>query len=121
MKPSRKLNAVIRLLATAIILTNLVGCGGRLGDFTMLSSKQFNVPVNSMQKGARVTGEDCANRILFFRFGHVRPDVKTAVDQAIEKESANALVDAVVEWSEIELVLFYNSCFTVTGTAAKIQ
>src|SRR5712692_6814501 len=121
MKPSRKLKAVIRLLATAIILTNLVGCGGRLGDFTFLTSKQFNVPVNSMQKGARVTGEDCANVILFIPIGHIHPSVKTAIDQAIEKEGANALVDAVVEESFIWALVFSSHCFTVTGTAATIK
>jgi len=87
----------------------------------MLSSKQFNVPVNSMEKGARVTGEDCSTRILFFTVGHVHPSVKTAIDQAIEKEGANALVDAVVEWNEVELLIFGNRCYTVTGTAAKLK
>jgi hypothetical protein len=100
---------------------SLVGCGGQLGNFTFLTSKQFNVPVNSMQKGARVTGEDCANVVLFIPIGHIHPSVKTAIDQAIEKESANALVDVVVEESLVWLLLFSSHCITVTGTAATIK
>jgi len=121
MSSLHKLKAMLRMVAVVIVMGSLVGCGGRLGDFTMLSSKQFNVPVNSMEKGARVTGEDCSNHFLFFRFGHIHPSVKTAIDQAIEKESANALVDAVVEWNEVEFIIFGSVCYTVTGTAVKLK
>lgn len=121
MSSLNKLKAVLRLVVVVITMGSLVGCGGRLGDFTFLTSKQFNVPINSMQKGARVTGEDCATQILFIPIGHIQPSVKSAIDQAIEKESANALVDATVEWSHIWLLLFGNNCITVTGTAATIK
>ena len=121
MMPLHKLKPVLRFLTIGVVLGSLAGCGGRLGDFTFLTSKQFNVPVNSMQKGARVTGEDCANVVLFTPIGHIHPSVKTAIDQAIEKEGANALVDAVVEESFIWAVIFSSHCFTVTGTAATIK
>jgi len=119
MSPSSLRTIKIFVALSSICL--LAGCGGRLGDFTVLTSKQFNAPVSSMVKGGRVTGEDCSTRVMFFTFGHVNPSVKSAVDQAIEKESANALVDAVVEWNQINLIVFGSNCFTVTGTAAKIQ
>ena len=121
MRRACKLKAIVQLLVIVVVMSGLAGCGGRLGDFTFLTSKQFNVPVNSMQKGARVTGEDCANVILFIPIGHIHPSVKTAIDQAIEKEGANALVDAVVEESFIWAVIFSSHCFTVTGTAATIK
>lgn len=121
MSSLRKLKAMLRIVAVVLVMGSLTGCGGRLGDFTFLTSKQFNVPVNSMQKGARVTGEDCATQILFIPIGHVYPNVKTAIDQAIEKEGANALIDATVEWSHIWLLLFGNNCLTVTGTAVTIK
>ena len=121
MVPLHKLKAVVRFLVILIVMGSLVGCGGRLGDFTFLTSKQFNVPVNSMEKGARVTGEDCANVILFIPIGHLHPSVKTAIDQAIEKEGANALVDVVVEESFMWALVFSSHCITVTGTAATIK
>ncbi len=115
------MKALVLLLLIAVVSGSLSGCAGRLGDFTLLSSKQFNLPINTMQKGSRVTGEDCSNRFLFIPVGHVHPNVKTAIDRAIEKEGANALVDAVVEWSYLDLILFSSVCFTMTGTTAKIQ
>lgn len=99
----------------------ITGCGGRLGDFTFLTTKQFNLPVTSMVKGARVNGEDCANHILGIRMGHIQPSTKEAVDQAIEKEDANALVDAVVEWELLELILFGTNCIKVEGTAVQLK
>jgi hypothetical protein len=121
MSSLHKLKATLRIVVVVIVMGSLVGCGGRLGDFTLLTSKQFNVPINSMEKGARVTGEDCATQILFIPIGHIHPSVKTAIDQAIEKESANALVDVVVEESVMWALLFANHCITVTGTAATIK
>lgn len=116
-----KLALTGRIMSVLVAMSFLVGCSGRLGNFTVLTSKQFNVPINSMQKGARVTGEDCATQILFIPIGHIHPSVKTAIDQAIEKESANALVDVVVEESFLWALVFANHCITVTGTAATIK
>jgi len=42
----------------------LTACGGRLGDFTLMTSKQFNAPVRNMTKLGRVTGEDCSTEFL---------------------------------------------------------
>ena len=108
---------------TLVFLAFLVlpGCGGRLGDFTFLTTKQFNLPVTTMEKGARVKGEDCANNVLFFSIGHLVPSTKEAIDQAIEKEDANALIDAVVEVYWYQFILFGAHCITVEGTAVKVQ
>lgn len=99
----------------------LTGCGGRLGDFTFLTTKQFSIPVSSFEKRGRVVGEDCANRVLLIPIGHVQPHTKEAVDQAVEKEDGNALVDAVVEWSYIDFILFSSNCIKVEGTAVTIK
>src|SRR5712691_1279158 len=118
-----KSKTIARLLVILAVMGGLVGCagGGRLGDLTFVTSKQFNVPVNSMQKGARVTGEDCAKVVLFIPTGNIRPSVKTAVDQAIEKESANALVDVTVEEAFVRALVYSLHCIIVTGTAATIK
>ncbi len=121
MKPSYAISNSLLVLSLLLGLAILGGCGGRLGDFTFLTTKQFNLPVNSMEKRARVTGEDCANHFLFFRVGHIQPNTKEAIDQAIEKEDANALIDAVVEWSWFDFILFGSNCIKVEGTAVKIQ
>ncbi len=109
---------VLPCIVAALVLT---GCGGRLGDFTFLTSKRFNLPVTTMQERARVTGEDCARNILFFTIGHVQPSTKEAIDQAIEKEDANALIDAVVEWEWFQFIIFGANCIKVEGTAVQIE
>ena len=109
---------VLLVLLGSLVLT---GCGGRIGDFTFLTTKQFNLPVTTMEKGARVRGEDCANNFLFFSLGHVIPNTKEAIDQAIEKEDANALIDVVVERTWFQFIIFGSDCISVEGTAVKVE
>ena len=88
------------------------GCGYRLMDFTVISSKNVNMP--KAKSMARVKGEDCVTVILF-PFG--MPNVKTAVDRAIEKAGGefDALVDGVVAFDNRSFI-FGQQCYVVEGT-----
>jgi len=102
-----------------LMFVSLTGCGYRMGDFTVTTTKNLNIPITKLEKGLRVSGEDCAYRILFIPVGHVVPDVKAATDQALEKNNANFLLDTVWEYSGSNFILFSTYCITVTGTAVK--
>lgn len=97
----------------------VVGCGYRMADFTATATKNLNIPIAKLEKGARVSGEDCAHKFLFFPIGHVVPDVKAATDQALEKDGSNLLLDAVWEYESFSFIFFSSECIKVTGTAVK--
>lgn len=82
----------------------LVGCATRVIDFTVISSKNVQVP--SKGRGQRVEGSDCT----FL----VPPNMKEALDRAIESSGGNydALVDGVVYFNSFWLY----SCYKVEGT-----
>ena len=114
--------ALYRILGTnlaVMVFVSLTGCGYRMGDFTVTTTKNLNIPITKLETGPRVSGEDCAYRILFIPVGHVVPDVKAATDQALEKEHANFLLDTVWEFTGSNFILFGTYCITVTGTAVK--
>jgi hypothetical protein len=86
-------------------------------DFTVISSK--NVSLDSQQRGPnRVTGSVCTP-VIVFPIG--QPDLKTAVDRAIESAGPpyNALVDGVVKYQDKSFILG-KVCFEVTGTPIAI-
>lgn len=81
----------------AITLSSVVllsGCTQRISDFTLTSTKNYNLNANKFVKGKRVTGEHTVPKVIF-PLG--RPDIKTAIDKAIEpNKCAVALSDIVV-------------------------
>ena len=85
-------------LATAVASLALVGCTTRFVDYTLLSTKNVDLSkASSFKRGPnRVTGEDSQIIILFIPTSGT-PNLKTAVDKAIESvPGAVALVDGVV-------------------------
>jgi hypothetical protein len=87
-------------------------------DFTVISSKNANIQGKSY--GKRVEGKDCAGLLLGLIpiTGRFQPNMKEAVDRAIEGAGPgyDALIDGVVD-SEVLLLFVYNqACFVVEGT-----
>ena len=84
-------------------------------------------------RGKRVKGEDCSLMILFIPvFGKLNPDLKDAIDNAIEgdngwstvnfsknsseKTTGNALIDGVIYTRHFGFPpLFFHSCFIAEG------
>jgi hypothetical protein len=100
------------LTATIAIAPVLSGCGYRLMDFTVISSKNVTMP--SSKAVGRVKAEDCVP-VVFIPFG--MPNVKTAVDRAIEQAGGDfdALVDGVVSYDNRSFI-FGKVCYEVEGT-----
>jgi len=77
--------------ASAIFLS---GCTVRIADMTVGSTKNYNLNAAKFEKGRRVIGQDKAP-VVIFPLGI--PNVKTAMDRAIEKDRcAVGLSDVVV-------------------------
>jgi hypothetical protein len=94
-----------------------VGCATRLTDFTVISTKNVDLSkANTFKKGkVIIKGADMPWTILIFPTGF--PDMKTAIDRAIEKDTkAVALVDGVVYYKDWSCLLFGRRGYVVEGT-----
>jgi hypothetical protein len=110
------LRRALPLLGVAALTAALSGCVQRLADFTALSSRNANIPG---ERGERVEGEDMATIILFFPTG--QPNIKTAVDRAIEKGGGDLLVDGVISQKCWDILLFGQCGYVVEGTPVKLH
>lgn len=112
---SRIKRSIIAVLAGCL----LGGCSLRVGDFTVASTK--NIGTLSM-KGDSVVGEDCSSYFLFFNVqGPTEPNVKTAVDRALERAKGDVVVDAVIWRTVIPALIFNQVCFKVEGKVARAE
>ncbi|MCQ9120522.1 hypothetical protein BKG95_00035 [Rodentibacter pneumotropicus] len=73
-----------------LIILGLSGCAThRVGDFTLISTKNININSSTLVKGERVHGVDKSTAIAY---------MKNSVDDAIEQHRcAVALSDAVIK------------------------
>lgn len=99
---------------TLIASLAMVGCTQRIGDFTILSSKNVG---HIGTAGPRVKGSDCV-LIILFPLG--LPNMKTAVDKAIESAGPgyDALSDVVLSQTSWAFIIG-QSCYDIEGTALK--
>lgn len=110
----RTVKNVSLLLLLGIVFS---GCTRRIVDFTVISSK--NVPITeegvALKKAeSRVQGKDSKISVLFF--GGI-PDMKEAIDRAIEKHpGAIALTDGVVKYKSWTCFFFGKNQYIVEGT-----
>jgi hypothetical protein len=75
-----------------VLILLLSGCAtNRIGDFTVLSTRLVDlshIPPEKLKGGTRVRGED-------MHFGSF-PNVKSAIDNALDKGHGDIMVDAVL-------------------------
>jgi len=87
-------------------------------DFTVISSKNANVQGKSY--GQRVEGKDCAGLLLGLIpvTGRFQPNMKEAVDRAIEAAGPgyDALIDGVIDQEVLIFILYNQGCYIVEGT-----
>jgi hypothetical protein len=94
MGPIRSILAVICCAAIA------VGCSQRIGDFTLISTKNVEIG-GKYKKAERMRGEDKA---FYFLFPFGTPNLKNAVDKCIEAGGGELLTNAVINSSAPFLV-----------------
>ncbi len=83
-----------KLLGVLLVVAVASGCSVRVADMTVSSTKNYNINSGKFVKGERVTGED-RHAVVLFPLGI--PNVKTAMDRAIEQDKcAVGLSDVVV-------------------------
>jgi hypothetical protein len=105
-------------LLVVALMVGVAGCSTRITDFTVLSTKNVDVSRVAVYErlAQRVEGDDTAHTILVFPTG--RPDMKEAIDRAIEQVPGGVcLVDGVLyrKWWYIPLI-YGQTSFVVEGS-----
>lgn len=94
------------ILITFIIILFALGCTHRIGDFTIISTKNVNMNApHYFYNNKQVTGEDKKLLILGASVG--TPDLKEAIDNALEQTNgAVALTNVKLRYKYWHLILF---------------
>jgi hypothetical protein len=102
-------------LAVALTALALSGCVQRIMDFTVISTKNVDIPGT---RGEKVTGEDMKSIVIIIPTG--TPNVKAAVDDALNKGGGDVLVDGVISFKNWYIPYIYGQMgFIVEGTSMK--
>ncbi len=109
----KSISFVLIILLLSVLIT---GCTTRIIDFTVISSKNCNI---AGARGERVVGKDAAWLILFIPTGV--PNLKEAVDTAIETGGGDCLVDGVVYSFMYYFVLGAYHGYKVEGTVVNTR
>ena len=91
----------------ALIFFLFVGCAQRIGDFTIVSTKNYESS-KQYKKVGRFVGED---NVFFFIIPFGIPNIKNACDRAIESGKGVYMTDAVLE----SVNGLFNMGYRVTG------
>jgi hypothetical protein len=109
--------STLRVAAIAGMCFAFAGCTQRLGDFTLIASK--NIDLSNFNTGAaenseKVTGED--KKVIICVFPTGIPNLKEAVDRAEEQKDAVGLTNARIDAAGWYIPYIYGeSGYTVTG------
>jgi uncharacterized protein YceK len=103
------------LIAFALILVS--GCSST-SSLTALSTKNVNLADMKLDRTrlkGHGTGQDCVRIFVVVPTGGV-PNIKEAIDRAVESLKGNVLLDARVEYKSFYIPLIYGeTCWTVEG------
>ena len=98
----------------------MAGCSTRLGDFTLMSSRNVDLSqLGSYHRTKRtVKGTDSIVKILFYIPVKKTVNLKKALDHALSKvPGAEALVDVRFDYRHLNFLLFQIDGYVVSGTA----
>lgn len=108
---------VTAMLALAVI--GLAGCTYRVGDFTMIASRNIQRDANYVQTGSAVKGADVKHMIIFIPTGY--PNIEDALDDALARDGSDYMTDASLHYSYWFIPAIYGQIkFTVTGDTWKL-
>jgi hypothetical protein len=106
-------NLVVLLSVFVIFILAFVGCSQRVGDFTLISTKNVEIGGKYTKVEGRFEGEDSKGVILGIPLG--QPNLKTAVDNCIEAGNGSLLTNAVIDASYWSAIIWGQQKITVTG------
>ena len=101
------------MIAVTAIVFN--GCAQRIGDFTILSTKNYEASKSYVKVG-RFTGKD---DVFFFIIPFGIPNIKNACDKAIESGKGVYLTDAVLESTSAPFMMGYRITGDVWAIASQ--
>jgi hypothetical protein len=97
----------MRYLSILFVVLFFAGCSQRIGDFTILSTKNYEASMK-FKKVGRYSGED---NVVYFIVPFGIPNIKNACDRAIEAGKGIYLTDAVLESTSS----LFNMGYRITG------
>ncbi len=122
MTPINKLKRFVTLALFAPTLALVLNsCSVRVAHLTLVSTKTIDLSDIQLdpRKGQRYRGEDCRFNLLgIIPFG--LPNLKAAVDKALERGNGNMMVDEVTDYKNIWVVIGVISCIDVEGTVLNV-
>jgi hypothetical protein len=101
------------LMVLAITAGSLAGCSQRIGDFTVISTKNVDIGGKYKKMEGRYKGEDGRGVFLGIPLG--QPNLKTAVDNCIESGNGELITNAVIDASFWTAIVWGEQKYTVTG------
>jgi hypothetical protein len=116
----RRIDRISYLAMAMCLQLFAAGCATRLGDFTVLATKNVNLARFNSEKAENspeVTGYDSKPVIFIFSTG--QPNLKEAVDRAEESGDAMALTNVVVYRTDYWAIFFGDHRFDVKGNPIK--
>lgn len=106
-------NAVTIISIIAIVIVSFAGCSQRIGDFTLISTKNVDIGGKYKQVEGRFSGEDARGVFLGIPLG--TPNLKTAVDNCIQAGKGDLITNAVLDGSYWSVIIWGEQKYTVTG------
>ncbi len=104
------------LLIIFLVSALYTGCTYRVTDFTVISTRNVNV---AGARGERVEGRDSGFWMAYIPI--VRPNLKEALDEAIEKGNGDCLMDGVVYRYFYFFLFFSIDGYKVVGTVVNTR
>jgi hypothetical protein len=103
---------VLTALAAALSIGSLSSCSQRIGDFTMVTTKNYERQMQYKMVG-RMEGKDMVGQIIGIPLG--TPDLKNAVDDAIQAGNGVYLANAVISSSWWTAIVYGEMGYKVVG------
>jgi len=91
---SKNQKSLVCFIFIVVLVFSITSCSFRLGDFTILSTKNYDAKGQYKNVG-RFEGKDTVFVLFGIPFG--QPNIENAVDEAIERGNGVFLINAVLE------------------------
>ena len=121
MKSFPKYRRLIPGQVLLLFIITTVACTGHVADLSLVANRSVDLGTTALdlQKGTRVTGEDCEYALLGVIPLGV-PSLEDAVNDALEKANGNIMVDARTTASVFYTIVFAQTCIKIAGKVLQI-